>query len=182
MGFGGASEGPSAEDVLSDFRAHVETALQEMSSQAAEGWAAGGADGPPAAAAAAAKPQVLGTATSQGLGLAFPEGAALQCLRVLCGPPGPLLLQWRYVGKFSGTYKDSQGAAVQGRGQIVDIEGVCQARIGAEGRAENLELFYNVPGLISAMLTDAAAAADDAACPVTGRSGVCPVLGVRSSA
>lgn len=116
------------------------------------------------------------------MGAAFPAGAALQLVKVLCGPPGPVLFKWRYVGKFTGVYRDAAGREVRGAGQVVDIEGACQAQVQDGQPAAVTELYYDVPALMKAMADDRAGGAGDAPCPVTGKTGFCPVLGIRAAA
>mmetsp|Transcript_43443 Transcript_43443/g.139626 ORF Transcript_43443/g.139626 Transcript_43443/m.139626 type:complete len:226 (-) Transcript_43443:176-853(-) len=168
--------GPSASDVLRDFRAHIEAALHRLLLCAAEQWNPAGNNG-----GLAVEAQLLETSENAAMSTAFADGAALQCLQVMCGPPGPLLCKWRYVGTFIGEYCDSAGSAVKGQGQIVDIEGVCQAMVTPDKtQVASTELFYNVPGLIKAMVDHGAESAGDGACPVTGKSGFCPVLGISA--
>jgi len=175
MGVALPAGGPSTEDVLKDFRAYIEVGLSRLLAEAAGAWPLGSAE----LAVEAQRLEAAGSA-DRGLGSAFPEGAALQCLQVMSGPPGPLLVKWRFVGKFVGEYCDSAGTTVKGRGQLVDIEGVCQAQVSPDKQIASTELFYNVPGLVKAMVNDSAESAASA-CPITGKAGVCPVLGVSAA-
>lgn len=174
----GIGHGPEAAGLAQDFKAFIEPGLLRISELVAAGWSTGG----PAAAAAAAGVHTLpgsrghsgGAKAMPALAKAFPEGMELRCQQAMCGPPGPVLFEWRSAAKFTGGYRGTR----RGRGQVVEVQGVCRAQVKPDGGMEVIELYYNVPGFLKAMLSDspeedAAAAEGSAACPVTGLVGKC---------
>jgi hypothetical protein len=72
----------------------------------------------------------------------FTEGFALEILEVYSGPP-VVNFKWRHFGPFSGKYTDPSGREIKGDGRMVELFGMCIARLTESLLITDLELFYN---------------------------------------
>jgi len=73
---------------------------------------------------------------------AFPDGFAWEVLEVYAGPPN-LLFKWRHFGKFSGTYQDKHGKKHKGNGEMLNLIGMCLAKVNEKLIIESLDVYYN---------------------------------------
>lgn len=72
----------------------------------------------------------------------FADGFALEILEVFSGPP-TVNFKWRHFGKFSGKFTDPSGREVKGDGRMVEVYGMCIARLTETLAITELELFYS---------------------------------------
>mmetsp|Transcript_16938 Transcript_16938/g.20803 ORF Transcript_16938/g.20803 Transcript_16938/m.20803 type:complete len:250 (-) Transcript_16938:14-763(-) len=73
---------------------------------------------------------------------AFPNGFAWEVLEVYTGPPN-LLFKWRHFGNFSGTFLDKNGKKHQGNGELLNLVGMCLAKVNEKLAIESLDVYYN---------------------------------------
>eukprot|EP00440_Ansanella_granifera_P026610 gb/GFBE01028903.1/.p1 GENE.gb/GFBE01028903.1/~~gb/GFBE01028903.1/.p1 ORF type:complete len:723 (+),score=168.55 gb/GFBE01028903.1/:1-2169(+) len=81
------------------------------------------------------------------LSSSFPEGFAWECLEVFSGPP-QISFKWRHFGKFTGSFTDRYGKRHEGTGQLVNIIGMCHAKLTMEHKIEVLDVYYNPAELL----------------------------------
>jgi len=82
---------------------------------------------------------------------AFSEGFAFEVLEVLSGPP-TCTFKWRHFGKFSGTYTDKEGKTFTGKGQMVNVIGLCIAKVNEALKIEALDVYYNPDDLLTPLI------------------------------
>jgi len=82
----------------------------------------------------------------------FSEGFAWEVLEVLAGPP-TVTFKWRHFGKFSGTYTDKKGNKYQGNGEMVNVIGICIAKVNEQLVIEALDIYYNPEDLLRPLTT-----------------------------
>ncbi|CAE7647488.1 unnamed protein product, partial [Symbiodinium sp. CCMP2456] len=75
-------------------------------------------------------------------GDAFPEGFAWEILEVYSGPPN-VLFKWRHFGKYSGTFVDKAGGKHKGSGEMLNLVGMCLAKVNERLAIETLDVYYN---------------------------------------
>jgi len=85
-------------------------------------------------------------------GSTFTEGFAWECLEVLSGPP-TVAFRWRHFGKFAGTYTDKKGNKYQGDGSMIDVIGMCIAKVNDQLLIESLDIYYNPEDLLKPLTT-----------------------------
>mmetsp|Transcript_96790 Transcript_96790/g.242799 ORF Transcript_96790/g.242799 Transcript_96790/m.242799 type:complete len:269 (-) Transcript_96790:89-895(-) len=85
-------------------------------------------------------------------GSTFTEGFAWECLEVLSGPP-TVAFRWRHFGKFTGTYTDKKGNKYQGNGAMVNVIGMCIAKVNDQLIIESLDVYYNPEDLLKPLTT-----------------------------
>jgi hypothetical protein len=83
---------------------------------------------------------------------AFPEGYAWEVLEVLAGPPN-VTFKWRHFGKFCGTYTDRQGKKHTGNGEILNLYGLCIAKVTETLVIESLDVYYSPSDLLTPLTT-----------------------------
>lgn len=96
---------------------------------------------------------------------AFTEGFAWECLEVLSGPP-TVTFKWRHFGKFTGTYTDKQGNKYNGNGDMINVIGLCIAKVSDTLKIESLDVYYNPDDMLKPLT--AASAKDTTVSPVGG--------------
>jgi len=75
-------------------------------------------------------------------GSTFTEGFAWECLEVFSGPPD-VSFRWRHFGKFTGKYVDDRGRVHKGDGRLIEVVGMCTARLSEALQIEELQVFYD---------------------------------------
>jgi len=85
-------------------------------------------------------------------GSTFSEGFAWEVLEVMSGPP-TVAFRWRHFGKFSGTYTDKKGNKYQGNGAMVNVVGMCIAKVNDQLIIESLDVYYNPDDLLKPLTT-----------------------------
>jgi len=89
--------------------------------------------------------------TNQLFGDTFADGYAWECLQVFSGPPN-IAFQWRHFGKFSGKFTAKDGSVYKGNGQILNLIGTCVAKVTADLKIQDLEIFYNPHDLLDPLM------------------------------
>jgi len=85
-------------------------------------------------------------------GSTFSEGFAWEVLEVMSGPP-TVSFKWRHFGKFSGTYTDKKGNKYQGDGSMINVIGMCIAKVNDQLLIESLDIYYNPDDLLKPLTT-----------------------------
>jgi len=85
--------------------------------------------------------------SNRNFGATFADGYAWECLEVLSGPP-TVTFKWRHFGKFSGVFTDKNGVQHKGNGEILNLIGLCIAKVSADLKIESLDIYYNPGDLI----------------------------------
>eukprot|EP00930_Biecheleria_cincta_P103848 TRINITY_DN9594_c2_g1_i1.p1 TRINITY_DN9594_c2_g1~~TRINITY_DN9594_c2_g1_i1.p1 ORF type:complete len:254 (-),score=46.48 TRINITY_DN9594_c2_g1_i1:146-880(-) len=83
---------------------------------------------------------------------AFPEGFAWEVLEVFSGPP-TVSFKWRHFGKMTGTFTDKQGNQHKGNGQMLDLIGMCLAKVNGQLQIVSLDVYYSPNDLIKPLLS-----------------------------
>eukprot|EP00927_Polykrikos_kofoidii_P037430 TRINITY_DN3157_c0_g1_i5.p1 TRINITY_DN3157_c0_g1~~TRINITY_DN3157_c0_g1_i5.p1 ORF type:complete len:249 (+),score=37.59 TRINITY_DN3157_c0_g1_i5:165-911(+) len=81
----------------------------------------------------------------------FTEGFAWELLEVYSGPPS-VTFSWRHFGKFTGKYTDKNGREYAPTNEIVNLQGICIARVDDNLMIDELEVFYNPLDVIDPLL------------------------------
>lgn len=81
----------------------------------------------------------------------FTEGFAWEVLEVFSGPPS-VTFSWRHFGKFTGKYTDKNGGEYEPTNEMVDLQGICIARVDDNLMIDELEIFYNPLDIIDPLL------------------------------
>jgi len=102
----------------------------------------------------------------------FTEGYAWECLEVLSGPP-TVTFKWRHFGKFSGSFTDKRGAIHKGDGAILDLHGMCIAKVSADLKIESLDIYYNPEDLITPLMKGKVIGYDEAETKARGKGACC---------
>jgi len=85
--------------------------------------------------------------SNKNFGETFADGYAWECLDVLSGPP-TVTFRWRHFGNFSGTYTDKQGVKHKGDGSMLNLIGLCIAKVNSKLIIESLDIYYNPNDLL----------------------------------
>lgn len=85
----------------------------------------------------------------------FPEGYAWEVLEVYSGPPN-VSFRWRHFGKFSGEFVDTEGTIYEGNGQMIEVVGLCMAKVNKDLKIEELQIFYDPATQIAPLMKPAA--------------------------
>jgi hypothetical protein len=88
---------------------------------------------------------------------AFTEGFAWEVLEVFSGPPS-VAFKWRHFGMFSGQYVDDKGAVHKGDNKLMELFGLCIAKVNASLVIEELQVFYEPKDMIAPLMKKPAAA------------------------
>jgi len=94
-------------------------------------------------------------ASNKNFGASFPEGFAWEVLEVYSGPPS-VAFKWRHFGRMSGTYTDKSGKQHKGNGEMMNLIGLCIAKVNAELKIESLDIYYNPDDMIKPLVTNKA--------------------------
>jgi len=81
----------------------------------------------------------------------FPDGFAWECLEVLSGPP-TVTLKWRHFGTFTGVFVDKDGVEHQGTGEMVNLIGLCIAKVNDSLQITSLDVYYNPDDLVNPLI------------------------------
>jgi len=81
----------------------------------------------------------------------FSEGYAWEVLQVLSGPPD-VTFKWRHFGKFTGTYVDKCGNKYYGNGEMLNLIGLCIAKVSEKLIIETLDIYYNPDDLMKPLV------------------------------
>lgn len=84
-------------------------------------------------------------------GETFADGYAWECLQVISGPP-TVTFKWRHFGKFSGVFTDKMGRKHKGTGEMLDLIGLCIAKVNSELIIETLDVYYNPSDLMDPLM------------------------------
>lgn len=90
--------------------------------------------------------------SNKNFGSVFPEGYAWEVLEVMSGPP-MVSFKWRHFGKFSGVYTDKNGMKYQGNGDMLNLYGMCLAKVNDSLVIESLDIYYNPDDLLKPLTT-----------------------------
>jgi len=82
----------------------------------------------------------------------FPEGFAWEVLEVYSGPP-TVTFKWRHFGKMSGTFTDKTGKEHKGNGEMLNLIGMCIAKVNEELKIESLDIYYSPNDMIKPLLS-----------------------------
>ena len=58
---------------------------------------------------------------------AFKSGFPWEVLKVLSGPPGPVIFTWRHWANFNGVFQGRQGS-----GELIEIYGLCRVVVNKD--------------------------------------------------
>jgi len=83
---------------------------------------------------------------------AFPEGFAWEVLEVFSGPP-TVSCKWRHFGKMSGTFTDKMGKQHQGKGEMMNVIGMCIAKVNDDLKIESMDIYYSPNDMIKPLLS-----------------------------
>eukprot|EP00438_Fugacium_kawagutii_P004821 Skav226388 [mRNA] locus=scaffold1631:52006:57687:+ [translate_table: standard] len=83
---------------------------------------------------------------------AFPEGFALEVLEVFSGPPN-VTFKWRHFGKMTGSFVDKHGKDHKGNGEMLNVIGLCIAKVSEDLKIESVDVYYNPNDLARALAT-----------------------------
>jgi len=76
----------------------------------------------------------------------MPDGFAWEVIEVYSGPP-VVSFKWRHWGHFSGDFKtkgcDGKEYSAKGKGDLIEMFGVAVAKVTADLRITNLEVYYD---------------------------------------
>jgi len=93
----------------------------------------------------------------------FPDGFAFEVLEVLSGPP-TVTFKWRHFGEFTGEFVDKQGVAHKGNGSIINLIGLCIAKVDGNLTISSLDVYYNPDDLVAPILKNSVASREAGAC------------------
>jgi len=82
---------------------------------------------------------------------AFTEGFAFEVLEVFSGPPS-VSFKWRHFGKYSGQYVDDKGQVHMGDNKIMELFGLCIAKVNSSLVIEELQVFYEPKDMIAPLM------------------------------
>lgn len=85
-------------------------------------------------------------------GSTFADGFAWECTEVLSGPP-VVAFKWRHFGKFSGTFTDKNGQMYKGNGGMLNLLGMCIAKVSDKLVIEALDVYYNPDDMLKVLTT-----------------------------
>ena len=66
---------------------------------------------------------------------AFKNGFPWEVLKVLSGPPGPIIFTWRHWAEFNGTFRGRQGD-----GERIEMYGLCRVIVNKSLEIQKLEV------------------------------------------
>jgi len=82
---------------------------------------------------------------------AFTEGFAFEVLEVFSPPPS-VAFKWRHFGNFAGKYVDDKGAVHKGDNKLMELFGLCIAKVNASLIIEELQVFYEPKDMIAPLM------------------------------
>jgi hypothetical protein len=66
---------------------------------------------------------------------AFKNGFPWEVLKVLSGPPGPILFTWRHWAHFNGNFQGREG-----NGELIELYGLCRVIVNEDLKIQKLEV------------------------------------------
>ena len=66
---------------------------------------------------------------------AFKSGFPWEVLKVLSGPPGPVIFTWRHWAHFNGVFQGRKGS-----GELIEMYGLCRVIVNNELKIQKLEV------------------------------------------
>ena len=66
---------------------------------------------------------------------AFKNGFSWELLKVLSGPPGPVIFTWRHWAEFNGTFQGRQGD-----GEMIEMYGLCRVLVNDKLKIQKIEV------------------------------------------
>ena len=66
---------------------------------------------------------------------AFKKGFPWELMKVLSGPPGPVIFTWRHWAEFIGIFQGRQG-----KGELIEIFGLCRVIVNEKLKIQKLEV------------------------------------------
>jgi len=82
---------------------------------------------------------------------AFKSGFPWELLKVLSGPPGPVIFTWRHWANFNGIFQGRQGS-----GELIEIYGLCRVVVNKDLKIQKLEVFLNNDSFLDVLEGNAA--------------------------
>jgi len=82
---------------------------------------------------------------------AFTEGFAFEVLEVFSPPPS-VAFKWRHFGNFNGQYVDDKGMVHKGDKKLMELFGLCIAKVNASLVIEELQVFYEPKDMIAPLM------------------------------
>ena len=70
---------------------------------------------------------------------AFKSGFPWECLKVLSGPPGPVIFTWRHWAHFNGKFQGRQGS-----GELIEMYGLCRVIVNVDLKIQKLEVSFEI--------------------------------------
>jgi len=165
------------------FQQHLEPILKQMALDVGAKWLAAGGhtgqDANPDKEKAIADPIMQQTSADAVFKDVFKTGFALECVEAITGPPSPMILfKFRHVGQFTNNakYVDHDGTVWEGKGQMIETEGMCHAlKLPGMNMIQKVDVYYNHSKPIKTIADPDLAA--NGACPMSGKEGMCPLMG-----
>lgn len=77
---------------------------------------------------------------------AFKKGFPWELMKVLSGPPGPVIFTWRHWAEFIGIFQGRQG-----KGELIEIFGLCRVIVNEKLKIQKLEIFMNNDTFLEAL-------------------------------
>ena len=68
---------------------------------------------------------------------AFKSGFPWEVLKVLSGPPGPVIFTWRHWAHFNGVFQGRQGT-----GELIEMYGLCRVVVNKNLKIQKLEVNF----------------------------------------
>ena len=56
-------------------------------------------------------------------------------MKVLSGPPGPVIFTWRHWAQFTGTFRGRQG-----NGELIELYGLCRVIVNDDVKIQKIEV------------------------------------------
>lgn len=109
-------------------------------------------------------------------GKTFPDGFAFEVLEVLAGPP-TVTFKWRHFGEFTGEYVDKDGVAHKGTGEMINLIGLCIAKVSESLQITSLDVYYNPEDLVTPLVAKSMSEGDRPILPTDEVSKPAPVAG-----
>lgn len=94
---------------------------------------------------------------------AFTQGFAFEVLECFSPPPS-VAFKWRHFGTFAGHYVDDKGVSHKGDNKMVELFGLCIAKVNASLVIEELQVFYEPKDMIAPLVTNKKAGAKGGLC------------------
>ena len=100
-------------------------------------------------------------------------------MEVLAGAP-TVTFKWWHFGEFTGAYVDKDGVAHQGTGEMINLIGLCIAKVSESLQITNLDVYYNPEDLVTPLVAKSMSEGDRPILPTDEVSKPAPVAGCAS--